>query len=180
MKKCNKCNLEKNLELFSKCSNRKDGLKATCKNCDKKINEKYRKINTKKYIYKNHNKYHNDYYHKNKEKINKERVEKRNKSTILKLQHNCRCRIAKIISRKKIVKNSSTSEMIGCSYEELIIHLESKFTEGMSWENYGKWHVDHIIPISIGKTIDEIKKLSNYKNLQPLWAEENIKKRDKV
>ena len=70
--------------------------------------------------------------------------------------------------------------MIGCSYEELIIHLESKFTEGMSWENYGKWHVDHIIPISIGRTIDEIKKLSNYKNLQPLWAEENIKKRDKV
>ena len=52
MKKCNKCNLEKNLELFSKCSNRKDGLKATCKNCDKKINEKYRKINTKKYFIK--------------------------------------------------------------------------------------------------------------------------------
>ena len=70
--------------------------------------------------------------------------------------------------------------MIGCSYEELIIHLESKFTEGMSCENYGKWHIDHIIPISIGRTIDEIKKLSNYKNLQPLWAEENIKKRDKV
>lgn len=66
--------------------------------------------------------------------------------------------------------------MLGCSYEELITHLESKFIIGMNWRNYGEWHIDHIIPISSGKTIEEIESLSKYTNLQPLWAEDNIRK----
>lgn len=64
---------------------------------------------------------------------------------------------------------------------ELKSHLESLFTEGMSWDNYGKWHIDHIKPCSLFN--HEIKsdfiECWSLKNLQPLWASENIKKGDK-
>ncbi len=50
----------------------------------------------------------------------------------------------------------------------------------MSWENMGKWHVDHIIPLATAKTEDEVIKLCHYSNLQPLWAEDNWAKSDKI
>ena len=49
----------------------------------------------------------------------------------------------------------------------------------MSWDNYGKWHIDHIIPLSSANSEDDIYKLCNYTNLQPLWAEDNLKKSNK-
>jgi len=58
--------------------------------------------------------------------------------------------------------------------------LEKKFVGGMSWENYGKWHIDHIIPLSSANNEDEIYKLCYYTNLQPLWSEENLKKGKKI
>jgi hypothetical protein len=50
----------------------------------------------------------------------------------------------------------------------------------MTWDNHGEWHIDHIIPISSGKTEDEVLKLCHYTNLQPLWKEDNLKKSDKI
>ena len=56
-----------------------------------------------------------------------------------------------------------------------------KYTEGMNFENYGKWHIDHIIPLSsAGNDLDRIKELCHYSNLQPLWAIDNIKKGNKI
>jgi hypothetical protein len=77
-------------------------------------------------------------------------------------------------------KSRRSNEILGCSTEEFLQHLESKFTEGMSWENQGKWHVDHIIPISSAITTEELEKLSHYSNLQPLWAKDNLEKSDKI
>lgn len=69
-------------------------------------------------------------------------------------------------------------ELIGCELSTLKEHLESQFKPGMSWENYGDWHVDHIRPCSsfdLTKN-EEQQKCFHYSNLQPLWAHENLKK----
>jgi 5-methylcytosine-specific restriction endonuclease McrA len=58
--------------------------------------------------------------------------------------------------------------------------LEKLFKEGMTWENHGEWHIDHIIPISKAKTAEEIYKLNHYTNLQPLWKRENLCKGSKI
>ena len=79
-------------------------------------------------------------------------------------------------------KSKSTEIIIGISFDELKIYLESKFIEGMTWSNYGfnGWHIDHIIPLSSAENEEEIYKLCHYTNLQPLWAEENLKKGKKI
>ena len=70
--------------------------------------------------------------------------------------------------------------MLGCTWKELRCHMESKFTEGMSWANRNLWHIDHIIPLASAKSIEEVIKLCHYTNLQPLWAEDNLKKGAKI
>tara|TARA_R110000796_G_scaffold118715_1_gene232499 strand:- start:51 stop:635 length:585 start_codon:yes stop_codon:yes gene_type:complete len=75
-------------------------------------------------------------------------------------------------------KSDSTINILGCTIEELWIHLESKFTEGMTRQNHGKWHVDHIIPCAsfdLTKPEQQVK-CFHYTNLQPLWALDNLKK----
>jgi len=58
-------------------------------------------------------------------------------------------------------------------------HLESQFADGMTFKNHGEWHIDHIKPLFLAKTEEDVIKLSHYTNLQPLWATENRKKRSK-
>lgn len=73
-------------------------------------------------------------------------------------------------------------ELIGCSISFLRGYLEAKFTEGMSWDNHGEWHIDHIKPCASFNLLDdeEQQKCFHYKNLQPLWAQENLSKGAKI
>lgn len=75
---------------------------------------------------------------------------------------------------KRCITTKTTTEEIGCSWTELVKHLENQFTDGMTWENWGMkgWHIDHIKPISKGGT-------NHYTNLQPLWWYDNLSKGDK-
>lgn len=81
------------------------------------------------------------------------------------------------------VKDCRSSELIGCGWRQVREHLEAKFTPGMSWETYGihGWHIDHIRPLAsfdLTKT-EECKAAFHYTNLQPLWAKDNLAKKDK-
>jgi len=92
---------------------------------------------------------------------------------------NYRGRIYKAI--KENAKSECTTKIIGCTIEELKQHLENQFSEGMTFENYGKWHIDHVKPCSLFNLENEAdqRECFNYKNLQPLWAIDNIIKSNK-
>jgi hypothetical protein len=91
-------------------------------------------------------------------------------------------RIGDAVRSANARKYSKTEELIGCTYKELRAHLQSQFTRGMAWNNYGKWHVDHIVPCASFDLTkpEEQRRCFNWRNLQPLWAADNIRKGDKV
>ena len=80
------------------------------------------------------------------------------------------------MKRLNTKKSAKTIEILGYSAEELKIHLESLFKEGMTWDNYGEWHIDHIKPVSKFDENVDVKEVNALENLQPLWAEENLSK----
>jgi len=100
---------------------------------------------------------------------------------LFKLKQNVRHRVREFLKQKNIKKNSKTFELVGCTPEFLKDYLETKFTKGMSWDLMGKYiHIDHITPLSSANTDEEIYELCHYTNLQPLWAEDNLKKSNKM
>jgi hypothetical protein len=117
---------------------------------------------------------------KNKEVFNQKRRELYKTNVIFRLSQNIRNRMNTFISSNNFSKNGKTFELIGCSQIELRIYLENKFLPGMSWDNKGEWHIDHIIPLSSANCEEDIIILAHYTNLQPLWAKDNLKKKDKI
>ena len=84
---------------------------------------------------------------------------------------------ARIKNALKHKKELHSNEYLGCDIDTLIEHIESQFKEGMTWDNHGEWHIDHITPIAYNKpTLEEQIERLHYSNLQPLWATENIAK----
>jgi hypothetical protein len=79
-------------------------------------------------------------------------------------------------------KRKKTVEYIGCNIEFFRIWISSQFQEGMSWENHGQWHLDHVKPCSSFdlSNCDEIKTCFCWKNMQPLWAIDNLTKSDSI
>ena len=124
------------------------------------------------------------YYKDNKDKIiekGNEYVRKRKKTDpLFKLKCNLRSRTSLAFKNKGYTKNTKTQEMLGVDWEVCKAHIERRFTNNMRWENQGDWHIDHIIPLSSANTIEELKKLCHYSNLQPLWSVDNIMKSDKI
>lgn len=117
-----------------------------------------------------------EYFSEYQKKYNKEKY----KDPFFRLMMSFRHRTTQAIKQKGYTKKSKTKKMLGCEWEFLKEHLENQFAKGMTWDNYGEWHVDHIIPISMAETEEQLYKLSHYTNLQPLWGVENISKNDKL
>lgn len=93
-----------------------------------------------------------------------------------KLTMNLRTRLHNAISRGS--KTGSAVRDLGCSIEEFKSFIENQFTEGMSWENHGEWHLDHVRPLASFDLEDREQLLiaCNWQNFQPLWATDNIRK----
>lgn len=95
---------------------------------------------------------------------------------------NCRgrikSRIRMYIKSGAILRKRVPKFDCGCSREELVKHLESQFKPGMTWENHGKWEIDHIKPLAAFDMTNpkEVLAAMHYSNLQPLWAKENRQK----
>ena len=148
-----------------------------------KNSEKLKKL-SKEYYYKNKEnrlEYNKIYLKNNRNKHNEYVKNKKLNDPIYRLSVIVRNRIRTFIKSKNITKNNPTFNIVGCTPEFLKEHIEKQFKEGMSWELMGKHiHIDHIIPLSSAKTEEEIYNLCHYTNLQPLWAEDNLRKSDKI
>jgi len=170
-------------------------------------NKEYCSKKTKEYHKKNKDKirqYHKEYYEENKEYFSKKTKEynEKNKDKIKEYRKNYKCehnktpqkcmickpntylvnlerrRIHRLLNRKK---DKHTTEYLGCNGKELYNHLEKQFKDGMTWENKGEWHIDHIRPCASFnlELEEEIMKCFHYTNLQPLWATDNLSKSNK-
>ena len=97
------------------------------------------------------------------------------------IKRNLRNRINTMVKRNQAKKHTSTLKLIGCSVQFLKRHLQKQFKEGMEWDNYGEWHIDHIKPLSLFDLTqeEEQRKACHYTNLQPLWAFDNLSKGNK-
>ena len=119
-------------------------------------------------------------YEKYKKKRQKQKLEYIKRSPRQRMIRNIRKRLYSVIKLKKGYKPESYSKTIGCKVQELYAYIESKFGKGMSWDNYGEWHIDHIKPICSFdlNSKEDVEKINHYTNLQPLWAKDNIIKGD--
>ncbi len=116
----------------------------------------------------------------NKAKVNQWKRERHARDPKFAMAMRCRSRLGYALKAKGFEKDSKTCEMLGCSWEQLCTHLESFFTEEINWSTRDKWHVDHVIPLASAKTMEELKDLAKWTNLQPLLGPENIAKGDKM
>lgn len=94
---------------------------------------------------------------------------------LFKLSKKLRNRIRDFLKDRPGWDIQKTEQYLGCSLEELKLHLQSKFSIDMTWENHGKiWHIDHVIPMAHAKTEEQLYQLCHWTNLQPLYAKDNL------
>lgn len=197
-KRCTKCGIIKPLSKFHKRSKRRGGHKAECKACGREYDRKFRAIHLER-TKEDNRRCGKEWRANNKEKAresgrkwreaNKEKVKEylrkwkaSNKDEKWKLNNSMSGGIRKSLKRGKAGKHWES--LVGYTVDALKRHLEKQFVSGMAWDNYGEWHIDHIIPLAAFnyETPEDIdfKKAWGLKNLQPLWASENMRKRDKL
>jgi hypothetical protein len=125
--------------------------------------------------------YTKKYRIENKNKINDDFIKRYHNNQLFKLSVNIRNTIRNSLKNKNYNKNSKTQEILGCSFNELKQHIESKFESWMSWNNHGLyngsfnygWDIDHIKPLATATSEEDIIKLNHYTNLQPLCSKVN-------
>ena len=192
-KLCKICIKEKPLNEMVNNKTSKDGYLFKCILCKKEEFKKYYNLKKEILAIKN-KKYYEDnrkviieqrknYSRNNKDVINKYKKNRR-ENPLFRLKDNTVNMISKSIRKGQYIKSQKTEQILGCSYIEFKIHIESKFEGWMNWDNYGNpkdgvlelnktWDIDHIIPLSSATTELELLKLNHYSNLQPLCSYTN-------
>jgi hypothetical protein len=196
---CIKCKRKETNKLYYE--NNKENILESIKEYYEKEDNKRKKSEREKEFYKNNKerilKRQNEYYKNNKEiskkspeynrnyylnnkerklKLIKDRIKN---DTLFKLKCNIRCLIRNSFTIGR--KSNKTTDILGCSFEEFKLYLESKFEDWMTWDNRGLyngelyygWDIDHKIPLASAETEEDIIKLNHYTNLQPLCSKVN-------
>ena len=202
---CSKCKIEFGIDSFNKDSSRRDGLSYICKKCaiikkNTYINnnkekvilsyKKYREKNKERILKNKKEHYYNNiesikiyrkkYNKENREYYNKWEKNKTKNDILFRLSKNMRSRVRTFLRKNKISKTNKTMDLVGYSPSFLKEHIEKQFHPNMTWDNYGEWHIDHIIPLNSANSEEELYKLCHYTNLQPLWAKDNLSKGCKI
>ena len=192
MKTCTKCNKSKALTEFSKESRGRDGLNTRCKVCKKAYCKKWYQNNLEKERARGRKYYENNPEKRrayNRKRSKRPETKKRNNARqrermktdpVFKLKRTLRTRIWDALKGR--YKSASTMKLLGCSIPHLKDHLEKQFLPGMTWENHGKWHIDHMMPCASFDLTDpeQQRQCCHYTNLQPMWGKENMSKQDKI
>lgn len=204
-KTCSTCKNDKPVSEFYRDKSKKDGLTAMCVQCRRSYEKKYYQDNAEKLRERSRAWYRDNsekansasrkmYYEniehrkaKRKEAYWRDREENIRKSSeyhlariktdgFYRFQARCRKRVWAAFRESGYSKRSKTFDLIGCDKDSLMAYIEAMFHEGMSWDNYGEWHIDHIIPLSSAENEREVELLCHYLNVQPLWASDNVSK----
>jgi hypothetical protein len=202
-KRCCTCKANLQLSAFGPSKQGKDGLRRRCKECHRVANAEYRARNPEASKAACRNWQRNN---PEKAKAKNDRWKARNpgrdqelkvkwreenrqhlrdwfkeyrRDPARRLMRSVGARIRTALVGKH---GNRTEHLVGYTGEELRSHLEKQFAKGMTWENYGQWHIDHIIPLAAfnvtGLDDPELRRAWALANLRPLWAEDNIRKRD--
>ena len=195
MKTCPKCKEEKAYEAFGKCLSRPLGIRPWCKECENRLTRKWQKKNPERHR-KNVSRYQKEHAvrlselkkitHKRWLTLNPERVKRYRKETYEREKLTPQRKVCRVLRsrlhsalRGRARKSGSTFELLEMGILEFKIYLQGQFRPGMTWGNHGLvWHIDHIRPCaSFDLTRPEQQKICfHWTNLQPLFAEENLKK----
>ena len=188
-KKCSKCGEIKSVDEFMPRRDRPAGFHSACRACNRKrqqsaeIKEYHRKYNQANREAKIE--YSKKYRLAHIEQVREYEKKRKKNDVVYRLRKRTSSTIANAIKKAGSSKQGeSVMKYLPYTMEQLKEHLEKQFVEGMSWDNYGEWHIDHIYPQSKlpYTSMDEpnFQKCWELKNLQPLWAKENISKGDKI
>lgn len=210
-KQCQSCRETFAVSNFHKNKSKKNGLSEFCKECKKQKDREYRSRNlercreksrlyyqshreeiikrTRQYAVDNADyikKKRAKHFQENKERWNQYGKDRAKVDPVYRMKVHVRKILIKALNGHS--KSKSTQEIIGCSYEELRLYIESQFEPWMNWDNKGLyngtfnygWDVDHIIPLCSADSPEKILSLNHYTNLQPLCSHVNRNiKRDK-
>ena len=195
---CNKCNIKKPITEYHKQHTAKDGTRNTCKLCICESQKDYLKVNRDVILQKKKEYRESDkgkkirqeqrrcYYlkHKTDENIRSNNWNKTNREKMKEYKNDYekeyRIKNKESVAWRRLLHNTlkklgqtkegHTIDLLGYSVLELKEHLESLFTDGMTWDNYGEWHIDHIKPVSSFDKDTLPNVVNALSNLQPLWA----------
>jgi len=206
LKTCIRCKKEKAHYNFHKNKTSKDNKNSYCKQCNSELKKKWRKQNEANKIkdantqkrWRKRNLEHTrnlakKYYEENREYVleRQKKQEKENRERInesrrrrykeepnFKLAMIIRNNLRRVLKATNSEKEDKTFDILGYSPKSLKDKIEMQFTDEMSWENYGNWHIDHKIPIK--RFLEKGEKrphiINALSNLQPMWASENTSK----
>lgn len=177
MKTCPGCKQTKAFTEFSKHCRMSDGLESRCKVCKNASNKKWKQNNPAAIrAYERKRSKRPDV----KKKRNARDKERYHTDPQFSIANRLRARLNHALRGN--IKSASTITLLGCTVPCFLEHLEQQFQPGMSWENKGTWHLDHMMPCASFDLSDpeQQRQCCHYTNFQPLWGKENIIKKDKI